>query len=53
MNLQTILIAGIIALIFVLIVINRFRNKKKGKSSCSCGCGCESCPSADFCHPKK
>ncbi len=52
MNFQTIIIAGIIALIFLLIIINYFKNKKNGKSSCSCGCGCSGCPSADFCHPQ-
>lgn len=46
--LPTIIVAVIIAGVFLAIVINGIRNKKKGKSSC--GCGCAGCPMSGKCH---
>ncbi|MBQ7822489.1 MAG: FeoB-associated Cys-rich membrane protein [Clostridia bacterium] len=46
--LPTIIVAAIIAVIFVAIVVTGIRNKMKGKSSCSCGC--DSCGMG--CHEK-
>lgn len=53
MNWPTILIASIVAVVFLAIVIFGIRNKKKGKSSCSCGGSCGGCAMSDHCHPKK
>lgn len=51
MNWQTIVVAAIVAAVFVAIVVKGIINKKKGKSSCSCGCG--DCANKDFCHSGK
>ncbi len=48
MNIPTLVIALIIALVFLAIVIKGIINRKKGKGSCSCGCG--GCAMSDFCH---
>lgn len=50
MNWPTIIIALIIAVVFIAIIFNEINKKKKGKSSCSCGCG--GCAMADVCHVK-
>lgn len=47
-NLPTILVAGIIAIIFVAIVANEIRKRKRGQGSCSCGCS--GCGMSDVCH---
>lgn len=51
MNWVTILIAAVVAAVFLAIVIKGIVNKKKGKSSCSCGCS--GCALKDTCHSKK
>lgn len=51
MNAPTIIIAVIIAAIFIAIVVTGIRNKKNGKSSCSCGCG--GCAMKESCHKNK
>ncbi|MBQ8572208.1 MAG: FeoB-associated Cys-rich membrane protein [Ruminococcus sp.] len=51
MTWQTWLVAGIIAVVFGLIVAKGIYNKKKGKSSCSCGCS--GCAMKDSCHKAK
>ena len=48
MNAPTIIIAALIAAIFVAIVVVRIRNRKKGKGGCSCGCS--GCGMSDICH---
>ncbi len=48
MNAPTIIIASIVAVIFIAIVASEIIKKKKGKSSCSCGCG--GCAFKDSCH---
>lgn len=50
MNWPTIIIAAIVAAVFLAIVISGIKNKKNGKSSCSCGCG--GCAMKDSCHPE-
>ena len=50
MNLPTIIVAAIIAAIFVVIVISEIKKKKSGKG---CGCGCSGCAMADSCHNKQ
>lgn len=52
-NLPTIIIASVIAVIFVAIVVTQIINKKKGKSSCSCGGSCGNCGASSFCHPQR
>lgn len=49
--LPTIIVASIIAALFVTIVANSLYNRKNGKSTCSCGCA--GCGMADVCHNKK
>ncbi len=48
MNLPTIIVTIIIAVIFVLIVGNEIKKRKSGKGSCSCGCS--GCANAENCH---
>ena len=48
MNAPTILIALVIAAVFVAIVARGIHNRRQGKG----GCGCESCPGHGACHPK-
>lgn len=49
-NLATIILASIIAIIFILIIAKGIINIKNGKSSCSCGCS--GCASKNICHNK-
>ncbi|MBP3323510.1 MAG: FeoB-associated Cys-rich membrane protein [Clostridia bacterium] len=51
MDLPTITVASIIALIFIAIIVKGIINKKQGKSSCSCG-SCSGCPGSCSCHSK-
>lgn len=50
-NLGTIVIAGVLLAVIVLISIQLIRDKKKGKSSC--GCNCAHCAMAGQCHGGK
>lgn len=50
-NLGTIVIAGVLLAVIVLISIQLIRDKKKGKSSC--GCNCAYCAMAGQCHGGK
>ena len=43
MNAPTLIVAIIVATIFVAIVINEIKKRKQGKGSCSCGGSCGSC----------
>ena len=43
MDWPTIIVAAIIAVIFLAIVITGIRNRIQGKSSCSCGGNCGAC----------
>lgn len=47
-NLPTVIIAAVIAIVFIAIVIRGIRQRKQGKGGCSCGCG--SCPNSALCH---
>lgn len=51
MNLPTIIILSVIAVLFVAIVINEIRKRRQGKHSCSCGCG--GCAFKASCHKDK
>lgn len=51
MTWQTLVVAAIVAAVFVAIIVKGIINKKKGKISCSCGCS--SCANKDFCHGGK
>ncbi|MBQ8509800.1 MAG: FeoB-associated Cys-rich membrane protein [Clostridia bacterium] len=50
MNPSTIIVAAIVAVIFLAIVITEIRNRKKGKHSCSCGGSCGTCGGCSACH---
>lgn len=52
MNWATVIVAAIVAAVFIAIVTQGVRNKKKGKAMISCGCHCQGCPSAGLCHPQ-
>lgn len=49
MNAPTIIVASVVAAVFIAIVINEIRKRKSGKGGCSCGCG--GCAMRDTCHP--
>lgn len=49
--LPTIIVAAIIAIIFVAIIANEIHKRKSGKGSCSCGCS--GCGMSEVCHGKK
>lgn len=51
MNLPTILIAALVAAVFLAIVTGGVRKRKK--SGTGCGCGCAGCPKAGLCHPQE
>ena len=51
MNWPTIIVAAVVAIIFVSIITVGFINRAKGKSSCSCGGSCGSC--GMNCHQNK
>lgn len=50
MNLSTIIVALVVALVFAAIVGASVRNRKKGKVACACGSGCSGCPMSESCH---
>ena len=43
MNWPTIIVASLVALVFVVIVAFEVRKRKSGKGSCSCGGSCGGC----------
>ena len=47
----TVIVASIVAAVFIAIIAVSVVNKKKGKGSCSCGC--TGCANREFCHPVK
>lgn len=47
MNLPTIIIAWIIAVVFAVILISEIRKRKKGGG---CSCGCSDCAMSEICH---
>lgn len=51
MNFPTLLLAALVAAVFLAIVVNGARKRKRGGSGC--GCGCAGCPNAGLCHPQK
>lgn len=53
MNAPTIIVAAIVAVVFIAIIIKSVADKKKGKSSCSCGCSCSGCAMSGACHQPK
>ena len=50
MDWPTIIVASILAVIFLAIVITGIRNKKKGKHSCSSCGSCGGCAMNGSCH---
>lgn len=51
MNWPTMIVACVVAVIFISIIYFDIKKKKSGKGSCSCGCS--SCGMADVCHKQK
>lgn len=51
MNWPTIIVAAIVAAIFIAIVISGIRKRRNGSGGCSCGCG--GCAMRDACHHQK
>lgn len=50
-NLPTILIAAVIAVIFAAIIIRGIRKRRRGEGGC--GCGCSGCPNSALCHARR
>lgn len=50
MNLSTILVASVVALILAAIAASAIRNRKKGRHGCACGGGCAGCSMNGACH---
>ena len=50
MDWPTLIVAVIVAVIFLSIVVRGIINRKNGKGSCSCGCS--GCAMKDACHKK-
>ncbi len=51
MDFPTILVGGLVAVIFVAIIVSEIRKRKSGKGSCSCGCS--GCSMSDICHKEE
>lgn len=51
MNIPTLIISAVIAVIFFAIIFSEIQKRKKGKGTCSCGCS--GCANSEFCHGKK
>ena len=49
MNLPTIIVASVIAIVFIIIVAGEIKKRKNGKGCCSCA----GCAMAETCHNKK
>jgi len=52
MNWPTIIVAAVIAVIFIAIVAGEIRKRKSGKGGCSCGGSCGGCAMSGMCHPE-
>jgi len=53
MNLASIIVAAVVAVIFVSIIVSAILKKKQGKSLCSCGSSCAGCAMKGTCHGGK
>ena len=54
MNLPTIIVLVIIAVLFAAVIINEIRKRRNGKGGCGCGCdSCGGCAIKDICHEEK
>ncbi len=51
MNAPTMIIAAMVAIVFVAIVVHEIKKRKNGQGGCACGCG--NCGMKDLCHKKK
>lgn len=47
-NLPTVIIALVIAAVFIAIIVRGIIKRKRGESGC--GCGCSGCPNSAVCH---
>ena len=50
MNWSTVIVAAMVAAVFIAIVVSEVRKRKSGKGGC--GCGCSGCAMSDSCHSK-
>lgn len=50
-NLPTLLIAAVVAALFITVVARGIMKRKRGESGC--GCGCSDCPNSRLCHSKE
>ena len=50
-NLPTIIIGGVIAVIFAAIVVRGIMKRRRGETGC--GCVCSGCPNSGVCHGGK
>ncbi len=50
MNWPTIIVAAVVAAVFVAIVIGEIRKRKNGKGGCACGGSCGGCAMSGMCH---
>ncbi len=50
-NLPTLLIAAVVAVLFIAVVVRGLIKRKRGESGC--GCGCSNCPNSRLCHRKE
>ena len=48
-NLSTIVVALLVAALFVGACRKLWKDHRAGKHSCSCGCGCSGCPNSSLC----
>lgn len=51
MNLPTLIVAAIVAAVFIAVILVQIRDRKNGK--CSCGGSCGSCAMSDTCHAQR
>ena len=53
MNLASIIVAAVVAVIFVSIIVSAIVKKKQGKILCYCGSSCAGCAMKGSCHGGK
>ncbi len=53
MNLPTVIVASVIALVVIAIIVNEIKKRKDGKGGCSCGGSCPGCAMNGTCHKPK
>lgn len=51
-NLSTILVAAVVAALFLGVCYKMYRDHRAGRHSCSCGGSCSCCPNGSLCGSK-